>query len=194
MTPLAPHHRKQLERIVADARDMAEQGARAAIEALAVHQQQPYAHMDEPQLRLRCRLRAHARQLGDRRDRTGTQSIEHLVQECAFEQWHGMLFARFLAENKLLIDINDGVRLNIRPFMARDIPGGMRGAGILRTKPNIHRKKDTGREPLRDSAPFPWSWQADGFTGARAKDVHLALDEKQRARTDLKGCRGDLYP
>ncbi len=113
MKPLAGHHRKQLERIVADARDMAEQGARAAIEALAVHQQQPYAHMDEPQLRLRRRLRAHARQLGDGRDGTGTQSIAHLVQECAFEQWHGMLFARFLAENNLLIEPDMGVAVTL---------------------------------------------------------------------------------
>lgn len=113
MKPLAPHHRKQLERVVADARDVAEQGARAAIEALAVHQQQPYAHMDELQLRLRRRLRAHARQLGDRRDGTGTQSIEHLVQECAFEQWHGMLFALFLAENNLLIEPEMGVAVTL---------------------------------------------------------------------------------
>ena len=35
-------------------------------------------------------------------------------------------------------DINDGVRLNIRPFMALDLPGGKKGAGILRAKPNIH--------------------------------------------------------
>ena len=29
-------------------------------------------------------------------------------------------------------DINDGVRMNIRPFMAVDLPGGSKGAGILR--------------------------------------------------------------
>ena len=113
MKPLAPHHRKQLERIVADARDVAEQGARAAIEALAVHRQQPYAHMNEPQLCLRRRLRAHARQLGDQRSDTGTQAIEHLAQECAYEHWHGMLFARFLAENDLLIEPEMGVAVTL---------------------------------------------------------------------------------
>ena len=113
MKPLAPQHRKQLERIVADARDVAEQGARAAIEALAVHRQQPYAHMDEPQLHLRRRLRAHARQLGDGRDGTGTQAIEYLAQECAYEHWHGMLFARFLAENDLLIEPEMGVAVTL---------------------------------------------------------------------------------
>jgi len=42
-------------------------------------------------------------------------------------------------------DLNDGVRLNIRPFMtAKDV--GKKGAGILRAKPNIHWKKDRGSD------------------------------------------------
>jgi len=49
-------------------------------------------------------------------------------------------------------DINDGVRLNIRPFLADDIPGGKKGAGILRWKPNINWEKDRGK----DVASAPW--------------------------------------
>jgi hypothetical protein len=49
-------------------------------------------------------------------------------------------------------DLNDGVRMNIRPFMARDIPGGKKGAGVLRAKPNIKWDKDRGKEP---TAPRP---------------------------------------
>lgn len=79
-------------------------------------------------------------------------------------------------------DINDGVRLNIRPFMAQDIPGGKKGAGILRTKPNIHWKKDRGKEPMRDQEPFPWFWNAGKFTGERLNDIHLTNEEKQTAR------------
>ena len=46
-------------------------------------------------------------------------------------------------------DINDGVRLNIRPFMAEKIPGGRKGAGILRTKPNIRTGERTaGKNPF----------------------------------------------
>ena len=55
-------------------------------------------------------------------------------------------------------DINDGVRLNIRPFMAEDIPGGKKGAGVLRAKPKIAWKKDRGGEvlrPVKRSKP-PW--------------------------------------
>ena len=73
-------------------------------------------------------------------------------------------------------DINDGVRLNIRPFMAEDIPGGRKGAGILRTKPNIHWRKDRGKEPFREKASFPWFWNCPG-NGKRAE------------RTDFKGRR-----
>ncbi|WP_029131814.1 Eco57I restriction-modification methylase domain-containing protein [Sedimenticola selenatireducens] len=84
-------------------------------------------------------------------------------------------------------DINDGVRLNIRPFMAQDIPGGKKGAGILRTKPNIHWKKDRGKEPLRDQAQFPWFWKDGKFTGERVNDVHLSNAEKQIARERVEG-------
>ena len=48
-------------------------------------------------------------------------------------------------------DLNDGVRLNIRPFMLVD-DVGKKGAGVLRDKPNIKwdkdRGKDVGRCPL----------------------------------------------
>ena len=79
-------------------------------------------------------------------------------------------------------DINDGVRLNIRPFMADDIPGGRRGAGILRSKPNIHWRIDRGKEPLTEPDRFPWSWNASDFTDARVNDVHLGISEKRVAR------------
>jgi hypothetical protein len=79
-------------------------------------------------------------------------------------------------------DINDGVRMNIRPFLASDIPGGKKGAGILRTKPGVKWDKDRGKEPTRDKAEFPWFWNGNGFTGDRVNDVHLAIEEKRKAR------------
>ena len=79
-------------------------------------------------------------------------------------------------------DINDGVRLNIRPFMADDIPGGRRGAGILRSKPTIHWRKDRGREPIRETEQFPWFWSNGEFTGDRVNDVHTTKAEKLRSR------------
>ena len=52
---------------------------------------------------LRRRLRAHGRALGDVKVADDTQGMQHLVWEVAYEHWHRMLFARFLAENGLLI-------------------------------------------------------------------------------------------
>ena len=114
METLAPNLRKQLERTIADAREVAETGARVALEGLAVHHREPFAHMDAGQRALRQRLRARARQLGDSRDpRSGSHEIGHLVHECAYEHWHGMLFARFLAENRLLIEPELGVAVTL---------------------------------------------------------------------------------
>ena len=81
-------------------------------------------------------------------------------------------------------DINDGVRLNIRPFLADDIPGGKKGAGVLRTKPNIHWRKDRGKEPqsLREQEQFPWFWKDGKFTAERVNHVNLTIAEKRAAR------------
>ena len=99
MATLSTELRRHLEKTVVEARDVAEAGARGALEALAVHHHEPYGHMGGGQRKLRNRLRAHARNLGDRvAARSGAHTIDHLVHECACEHWHGMLFARFLAE------------------------------------------------------------------------------------------------
>jgi hypothetical protein len=55
-------------------------------------------------------------------------------------------------------DVNDGVRLNIRPFVE---------AGVLRSPFNIHWKKDRGKN-------------LDG--SERHNDVHLSLADKLEAR------------
>jgi hypothetical protein len=55
-------------------------------------------------------------------------------------------------------DLDDGVRLNIRPFVE---------AGVLRSKVNVHWKKDRGKEP-------------DG--SERLNDLHYTIAQKQHAR------------
>ena len=78
-------------------------------------------------------------------------------------------------------DLNDGVRLNIRPFLkARDV--AKKDAGILRWKPNIHWKKDRGK----DVASAPWyrlGLEYGEGEGARINDHHLTLAEKRAARS-----------
>src|SRR5690606_23639608 len=115
--------RNQLERTIIRAREAAEAGARSALEALAVHRHEPYSSMTLEQRALRNRLRARGRQLGDRREPgRGTQTIDRLVHECAYEHWHRMLFARFLAENDLLIEPDSGVSITMAECeeLARD--------------------------------------------------------------------------
>ncbi|MCY4268704.1 MAG: SAM-dependent DNA methyltransferase [Gammaproteobacteria bacterium] len=103
MKPLDRTLRNRLERAVREARDVAEAGARAVLEELGVGRSAPSSHLSEPDRDLRRRLRAHGRQLGDHRKPNGEQATARLVEKIAYEHWHRMLFARFLAENNLLM-------------------------------------------------------------------------------------------
>ena len=100
--PLHPDARSFLAREVGRAREIAEKGARASLTALAVAEKVVPAHFTDAQRKLRNRLRAHARQLGDERTADSQQEVGLLTEEVAYQHWHRMLFARFLAENGLL--------------------------------------------------------------------------------------------
>ena len=110
MTALDPDLRNLLDRAVVSARESAELAATAALERLAVGQNKPFATHSDAQRELRVVLREKARQLGDRDMQRG---LRLLAEEVAFEQWHRMLFARFLAENQLLMH-PDGVAVTLQ--------------------------------------------------------------------------------
>ncbi|MBL3593013.1 MAG: N-6 DNA methylase [Synergistaceae bacterium] len=103
MQPLDKTQRNRLERTIKDARDIAEDAARAALEQLGVGEAAPFAHLSEQDRELRRKLRVHGRQLGDSLNGGKIQSMDRLIEEVAYEHWHRMLFARFLAENNLLM-------------------------------------------------------------------------------------------
>jgi hypothetical protein len=106
--------RKDLENVVKKARRVAEAGARQAVEQLAVGHHEAWSALSLEQRKLRNRLRAHGRQLGDKLDANkGMQGIERLTGECAYEHWHRLLFARFLAENDLLVEPQSGMALSL---------------------------------------------------------------------------------
>jgi hypothetical protein len=95
-------------------------------------------------------------------------------------------------------DINDGVRMNIRPFMAaRTLNARGANACILRATPKIKWDKDRGKEPTRDNADYPWFWGWDDktedfvggaeFDGNRWNDLHYTRAVKQAARLRRKG-------
>jgi hypothetical protein len=114
MPPLPTQLRNRLEATVKQARRTAEAAAKVALERLTVGGAEPGTHLSVKERQLRNRLRAHGRQLGDQRDpKTGTQSINRLIHECAYQHWHRMLFARFLAENHLLIHDKEGMPVTL---------------------------------------------------------------------------------
>jgi hypothetical protein len=81
-------------------------------------------------------------------------------------------------------DLNDGVRLNIRPWLTvGDV--GKRGAGVLRDKPNIKWTKDRGKDV--ESAPwYHLGPEYKGKEGDRINDHHLTLAEKAAARREAE--------
>ena len=137
--------RNQLAKTVQQARLVSEKGARQAIRVLAVDSHKPHRSMSSAERALRRRLRAHGRQLGDRRDpKTGAQGIRRLSHEVAYEHWHRMLFARFLAENQLLIEPDSGVAVSLEECeeLARERAQGrwtLAGSFAQRMLPRIFR-------------------------------------------------------
>lgn len=109
--------RSALEKTVKAARTVAEAAANAAVDQLGVGHDKPEAFLSDTEKALRNRLRTHGKQLGDARDSKstnptyGNQEVGHLAQEVAYQHWHRMLFARFLADNNLLM--YDGVAVTI---------------------------------------------------------------------------------
>jgi hypothetical protein len=102
MPTLSSDLRRQLENVVVQARDLAEAAARASLKRRAVDAAEPFEHFSAADKAFRNRLRPRGRQARDKRDeRSETQQINQLAEDFAYEYWHRMPFARFLAENNL---------------------------------------------------------------------------------------------
>ncbi len=199
--------RNKLETAVKAARDIAEEGSRIALQALAVDASEPFAHLTPEDRDLRNRLRARAQQIGDQKVAgNGKHGISHLVQECSYEHWHRMLFARFLAENGLLMhpegvavtlkeceelapeeDAENGWELAAR-YASKMLPQIFRpDAPVLQVKlPPEHQKKlekllddltvDTFK--ARDSLGWVYQfWQAKRKDEINASEVKIGADE-----------------
>lgn len=108
MPVLTSQQRKLLDEACVKGRRASEQAVRAALGSLAVTAERPPAHLSEGDRQLRRGLRAKSRQLGDQ-----SGKLDLLVAECAYEQWHRLLFARFLAENNLLMDPASGAPVEL---------------------------------------------------------------------------------
>src|SRR5207249_10368076 len=98
--------RRQLERAVLAARKAGETGARKALHALGVDNEDAPQHLTDGQRELHRRLRAQAHMLGD------SAELKHLIEKIAYDQWHRLLFSRFLLENQLLLHPEHGIGLD----------------------------------------------------------------------------------
>lgn len=93
--PLDSGLRRGLEQAVVHARDVVESGVAKVVEGrLGVGERRPPTGLSHDEKLLRRAVLAKRRQAG---------STEAAVEEVAFGFWHRILFARFLAENNLLI-------------------------------------------------------------------------------------------
>ncbi|ABI38784.1 conserved hypothetical protein [Shewanella sp. MR-4] len=136
--------RSLLEKSVVRARELTEIAALEALTRLGVGLGEAPIYLKEDERALRNRLRAHARQLGDRLHSNSKQDIAHLSAEMAYEHWHRMLFARFLEQNQLLMyDQYTAVTLAECQELAADegVKDGWQLAGVLaeRMLPQIFR-------------------------------------------------------
>ena len=207
MDSLSVEHRNQLARTVQAARRAGEVGARNALGVLAAGDARAHESLPPAEQALRRRLRAHGRQLGDRLDpETGAQQIDRLAHEVAYEHWHRMLFARFLAENELLIEPESGVAVSLADCeeLAREQGQDhwtLAGRFAERMLPRIFRSNDPvlavplapetrqGLERLLESLPptvfaardsLGWTyqfWQAERKEAVNKSGVKIGADE-----------------
>lgn len=101
------------------AREAAQRAAEDALRALAVAEPSRPVYLNDEQNKLRLALRDKARQLGDDTSRVGA-ALTNLVHDVAYEQWHRLLFARFLEVNS-----------SLRHPDYRDIPLSLEDCGDL---------------------------------------------------------------
>jgi Eco57I restriction-modification methylase len=209
MSVLSANLRRQLESAIKQARRIAEGGARKALEVLAVHEPDPYRHMDQAQRNLRRKLRAQAKQLGDGESqiKRGGYEIKRLVEKLAYDQWHRLLFARFLLENNLLISPEHGVSVSLDDceelapsfglkdawavaarFAARELPEIFRAddpAGAVELpvedrNPLIHLVTGLSVEVFTASDSLGWCyqfWQAERKDEVNAAGNKIGADE-----------------
>ncbi|MCG2739618.1 MAG: BREX-1 system adenine-specific DNA-methyltransferase PglX, partial [Syntrophaceae bacterium] len=150
MAVVTKEHRRLLEKAVLDARDGAETAARKTLKSLGVDEPDAPAHLSPEQRELRRSLRAQGRQLGDTEDphKKGRYLIDHLAEKIAYDQWHRLLFARFLLENNFLISPRHGVPVSfedcreLAPELGRTDGWDVAAAFTASLLPQIFRPDD----------------------------------------------------
>lgn len=171
MPPLAPELRRDLEKAVVTARGLAEAAARSTLARLGVAEAEAPAGLP-PDLRgLRTALRERAKALGGG---VRAEGIPLLVEEIAYEQWHRMLFARFLAENDLLLH-PEGAPVSLADVRELAAEEGERDPWVLAAR--------------YAAAMLPGIFRADD----PANRVALAPEDRSRLEAVLEGLPASLF-
>ncbi|MCO4261479.1 BREX-1 system adenine-specific DNA-methyltransferase PglX [Pseudarthrobacter sp. MDT3-26] len=108
---LSAKERTVLEAAVLAGRDAAERAAEHEVSRLGVSQDKVPGYLNDDERILRRELREKARQLGD--SVVGGNVLPLLVADIAYEQWHRLLFAKFLEMNGLLIHPGMGMSVTL---------------------------------------------------------------------------------
>lgn len=178
MTTLSAPDRSQLEKAVLAARAIAEAAVRKRFASLALDASGVPEGLNADERALRIGLRKRARDLGRGRVNADLDNLgaiaagaPFLVEELAYDAWHRMLFARFLAENDLLQHPEYGVTLSV----------------------------DDVRELAAESGDDPWELAAT-FAAARlpglfllAVPLRLATEDRQDLAKILGGMNAALF-
>lgn len=104
MRVLESELRRSLERTIIQARKKAEDAADKALRRYGMHLNEPPSTLAAEERAMRRTLVAQKSQL---------DGYQALVEQCAYEHWHRLMFARFLAENRLLIHPSLGVPISL---------------------------------------------------------------------------------
>lgn len=192
--------RAQLAKEVVKARKIAERGARAALTSLGVDRKDAPSSLTSEQKAVRIALRAHGRQLGDKRAADGTQGVDRLVTEVAYEHWHRILFVRFLADNDLLVLPEHGISVSLDDVQALAMETGrdwleLAGEAASKMLPQIFRPDDP---VLRIKLPPEIQQELEAIVTELSSEVFTADDSLgwvyqfwQSERKDAINASGD---
>ncbi len=203
MPALKPELRKDLERVIIKARNLVVADVTDRLKELNVHEGKRGA-LSEAQAKLRVRLRAHGKQIGDvRNSQSEAQQIDRLVQECAYEQWHRMIFVRFLAENEFLIDPEYGQSVSMEALFeiadeSKVDPWVLGGRFASAALPAIFRKDDPllevrlSQETQRDLNDLLGSLPSEVFTADDSLGwVYQFWQSEEKDRVNASGDKID---
>ncbi len=170
---LSATERRDLESAVLSGRAASEGAAIHEVNRLGVAADKAPAYLSEVERALRRELRAKARQLGD--TVADGQHLPLLVAEIAYEQWHRLLFAKFLEANGLLIHPGFGMAVTLEE--CEELASGMEDVDAWSLAARFASETLPGVFRLTDPCVR----------------IRLAPEDLQRLERIIAGLRSDIF-